>query len=121
MMVAYSSGSSLHIMQILLFNTYSYSKFLIKNGEIITPGKDSSILLGITRESIIELASEIGYTVKERFVHREELYTADELFFVGTAAEVTPIVNVDGIIIGDGKTGKETDIFEYEINFSQGI
>ena len=83
--------------------------FLIKNGEIITPGKDSSILLGITRESIIELASEIGYTVKERFVHREELYTADELFFVGTAAEVTPIVNVDGIIIGDGKIGKETD------------
>ena len=51
----------------------------------------------------------IGYTVKERFVHREELYTADELFFVGTAAEVTPIVNVDGIIIGDGKIGKETD------------
>ncbi len=82
--------------------------FLVKNGEIITPGKDSAILLGITRESIITVAGELGYKVNERFVHREELYTADEAFFVGTAAEVTPIVNIDGITLGDGKTGKIT-------------
>ncbi|MGP6207730.1 branched-chain amino acid transaminase [Cuniculiplasma sp. SKW3] len=81
---------------------------MVKDGEILTPGKESAILLGITRDSLLKLAKDLGYTVKERLIHREELYTADELFFVGTAAEVTPIVNVDGIEIGNGKTGKIT-------------
>ncbi|MCL4346180.1 MAG: branched-chain amino acid transaminase [Candidatus Thermoplasmatota archaeon] len=81
---------------------------MIKNGEIVTPGKESAILLGITRESILTMGKDLGYEVRERLIHREELYTADELFFVGTAAEITPIVNVDGIEIGDGRTGKIT-------------
>ncbi len=79
--------------------------FLVKNGKLITPGVDSSILLGITRYTIIDLARDMNLDVEERFVHREELYTADELFFCGSAAEVTPITNVDGIIIGEGKPG----------------
>lgn len=81
---------------------------MVKDGEILTPGKESAILLGITRDSILKLAKDLGYTVKERLIHREELYTADELFFAGTAAEVTPILNVDGIEIGNGKTGMIT-------------
>ncbi len=82
--------------------------FLVKNNEIVTPGKDSDILLGITRDSIIDVARSLGYTVHERFVHREELYTADEVFFSGTAAEVTPVTEVDRVAIGDGKAGKTT-------------
>jgi branched-chain amino acid aminotransferase len=81
---------------------------LVKDGKIITPGRDSSILLGITRDTIIDILKEENYEVTERFVHREELYTADELFFVGTAAEVTPILNVDGVQIGNGKVGEVT-------------
>lgn len=79
--------------------------FLVKDGHMITPGVDSSILLGITRYTIIDLARDMNLAVEERFVHREELYTADELFFCGSAAEVTPIVNVDGITVGDGHPG----------------
>lgn len=82
--------------------------FLVKDGKLLTPGRDSSILLGITRDTIIELMRENGVEVIERFIHREELYTADEAFFVGTAAEVTPILNIDGISIGDGKVGGMT-------------
>lgn len=82
--------------------------FIIKNGEIITPGKDSDILLGITRESIITMARDMGFHVTERFVHREELYTADEIFFSGTAAEVTPIINVDNVPVGNGNVGDVT-------------
>ncbi|MEM3827485.1 MAG: aminotransferase class IV, partial [Candidatus Micrarchaeaceae archaeon] len=82
--------------------------FLVKDGTLITPDKSSAILLGITRKTVIELAGEMGIKTEERAVHREELYTADELFFSGTAAEITPIVNVDGIEIGDGKVGRST-------------
>ncbi len=59
--------------------------------------------------------------VIERFIHREELYTADEAFFVGTAAEVTPILNIDGITIGDGKVGSITKkVWETYFNLVQG-
>ncbi len=81
---------------------------LVKNGEIITPGRESSILLGITRFSILKMARDMGFEVVERLIHREELYTADEIFFVGTAAEVTPVTNVDGIEIGSGSVGEIT-------------
>ncbi len=82
--------------------------FLVKDGVLVTPNKDSDILLGITRDSIIKMAHSLEIPVEERFVHREELYSADEIFFSGTAAEVTPIVNVDNMDIGEGKPGKVT-------------
>ncbi|WP_393971343.1 branched-chain amino acid transaminase [Oxyplasma meridianum] len=82
--------------------------FIVKDGTILTPGKDSDILLGITRESIIDISRDLGYSVIERRLHRDELYTADEVFLAGTAAEVTPVVNVDGLVVGDGKVGRIT-------------
>ncbi len=82
--------------------------FLVRDGTLLTPGMESDILLGITRESIIEFAGKMGIEVVQREIHREELYSADELFFCGTAAEITPITNVDGITIGGGKVGPIT-------------
>ncbi len=82
--------------------------FLIEDGEIVTPSKESDILLGITRDAVIKIAKSLGYGVTERFVHRDELYYADEIFFAGTAAEVTPIVNVDGVKVGKGTVGEVT-------------
>lgn len=82
--------------------------FIIKDDEIYTPSFSSAILKGITRSSVIDLASDLGYTVKEDSIPREMLYLADELFFTGTAAEVTPIRSVDGIKIGTGKRGPIT-------------
>ncbi|MFB6172949.1 MAG: branched-chain amino acid transaminase [Haloarculaceae archaeon] len=83
--------------------------FLVRDGEIYTPGLAESILDGITRQSVIELAEEQGYTVHdEATISRGELYTADELFFTGTAAEVTPIRSVDDNQIGAGTKGPVT-------------
>jgi branched-chain amino acid aminotransferase len=84
--------------------------FLVRNGEIYTPGLSESILSGITRETVIDLAEELGYTVHDGMtISRGELYTADELFFTGTAAEVTPIRSVDDKQIGSGTKGPVTD------------
>ena len=84
--------------------------FLVRDGEIYTPGLSQSILDGITRNSVIELARERGYTVHDRAtISRGELNTADELFFTGTAAEVTPIRTVDNVTIGDGSRGPVTE------------
>ena len=82
--------------------------FLVENGRLLTPSKESDILPGITRDSIIKLAENMGIEAEEREVHREELYTADELFFTGTAAEVTSITMVDFRHIGNGKQGPIT-------------
>ncbi len=82
--------------------------FLIKDNKLITPSKDADILLGITRDSIITIAKEDGIDVEERLIHREELYTADEVFFCGTAAEITPIIEIDSRKIGNGKIGSIT-------------
>ncbi|MGC8647743.1 MAG: branched-chain amino acid transaminase [Candidatus Micrarchaeia archaeon] len=82
--------------------------FIVEDGKLLTPSREADILLGITRDTIIKLAESIGIEVIERSIHKEELYTADELFFAGTAAEITPIVNVDGIQIGSGKPGPMT-------------
>ncbi|MCS7136746.1 MAG: branched-chain-amino-acid transaminase, partial [Candidatus Caldarchaeum sp.] len=82
--------------------------FLVKNEILITPPASSSILEGITRDTVIKLSTDMGYRVVERPISRTELYTADELFFTGTAAEVTPIVEVDGRKIGDGLPGPIT-------------
>lgn len=82
--------------------------FLVEGDIIVTPNKDSDILLGITRDSVITIAKSLNMEVEERFVHREELYTADEAFMAGTAAEITPVVHIDGRDVGNGKPGKIT-------------
>jgi len=84
--------------------------FLVRDGEIFTTGLAESILAGITRESVITIARDLGYTVHDQAtLSRGELYTADELFFTGTAAEVTPIRSVDDKEIGTGTKGPVTD------------
>jgi branched-chain amino acid aminotransferase len=84
--------------------------FLVRDGEIYTPGLAESILDGITRRSVIQIARDLGYTVHDdATISRGELYTADELFFSGTAAEVTPIRSVDDNAIGEGTKGPVTD------------
>jgi branched-chain amino acid aminotransferase len=76
--------------------------FFVKNGVIFTPDLSASILPGITRDSIIQIAQDIGYTVNEKAVIRSDLYTADEVFMAGTAVEVTPVSAVDDHEIGVG-------------------
>ncbi|MFN7105267.1 MAG: branched-chain amino acid transaminase [Pyrobaculum sp.] len=79
--------------------------FIARRGKIYTPPLHSSILEGITRDTVIRLAEDLGIAVIEKPITREEIYTADEVFLVGTAAEVTPVVEVDHKPIGDGKPG----------------
>ena len=82
--------------------------FLIKDGIIYTPTLSSSILKGITRDSVIKVAGDLGYEVREQPLPRDFLYLADEIFFTGTAAEVTPIRSMDHRIVGEGKIGPIT-------------
>ncbi len=82
--------------------------FVIKKDKIYTPPAAASCLTGITRDTIITLAGEAGYTVVEQNIPREMLYIADEMFMTGTAAEVTPVRSVDRIEIGTGKRGAIT-------------
>jgi branched-chain amino acid aminotransferase len=83
--------------------------FLVSDGTITTPPLSAGILPGITRESIIELGRKMGFVVEEKNVTRSELLSADELFFSGTAAEVTPIREVDKHKIGNGARGPITE------------
>ncbi len=83
--------------------------FVIKSGVVMTPPLSSSILPGLTRDTVIYLLKELGYEVKEMMIPRETLFVADEAFFTGTAAEITPIRSVDKIQIGSGKRGKITE------------
>lgn len=82
--------------------------FAVKDGTIFTPSISSSLLPGITRTSVLQLARDMGLDVREVSMPRELLYVADELFFTGTAAEVTPIRSVDRTKVGDGKPGPIT-------------
>jgi len=82
--------------------------FIVRNGVIFTPDLTSA-LEGITRETIVELAKEFGYEVREKRITRDEVYVADEAFFTGTAAEVTPIRELDGRKIGTGSRGPITE------------
>ena len=82
--------------------------FVIRDGIIMTPPASSSILTGLTRDAIGKLATRLGYTVKELTIPREMLYLADEMFFTGTAAEITPIRSIDRITVGAGKRGPIT-------------
>ncbi len=82
--------------------------FLVDDGVVITPALDGTSLHGITRTAVIQIARDLGYEVREGPVAREQLYSSDELFFTGTAAEVTPIRSVDRIEIGTGAAGPIT-------------
>lgn len=82
--------------------------FVIRDGVIYTPPVTAALLPGITRASVITLARTLGYEVREQNLPREVLYLADEVFFTGTAAEVSPIRSIDGITIGAGKRGPIT-------------
>ncbi|HEX5875138.1 MAG TPA: branched-chain amino acid transaminase [Pyrinomonadaceae bacterium] len=83
--------------------------FLVSGDVVLTPPLSSSILPGITRDSVIQICHELGITIKERTIQRAALYVADELFFSGTAAEVTPIRSVDRITVGRGGRGPITE------------
>jgi branched-chain amino acid aminotransferase len=82
--------------------------FAVIRGEVITPPITSSILAGITRDSVMTLARDLGLAVREQVIPREQLYLADELFFTGTAVEVSPITSVDRITVGSGTLGPVT-------------
>ncbi|WP_029520153.1 branched-chain amino acid transaminase [Persephonella sp. IF05-L8] len=82
--------------------------FIVRNGKLITPPVSDDILEGITRNAIITIAKDLGYEVEERHIARTELYVADEVFFCGTGAQVSPVVEIDNRKIGDGKPGKIT-------------
>jgi branched-chain amino acid aminotransferase len=82
--------------------------FLVRKGRIKTPPLSSAILEGITRETVITLAREMGYVVEESTFSRDELYLADEVFFTGTAAELTPVREIDDRQIGAGECGVVT-------------
>ncbi len=83
--------------------------FLVRGREIITNDERHSILLGITRDSVLTIAADLGYTVSARALQIEDLLAADEAFFTGTAAEVTPIRELDGAVIGTGHRGPVTE------------
>ena len=82
--------------------------FLVRKGKLYTPPL-TSVLEGITRDTVLTLCDELGLSVQERLITRDELYVADEVFFTGTAAEVTPIREVDGRTIGSGARGPITE------------
>jgi len=88
--------------------------FLVNGGKLVTPPLGASILPGITRDAVIQIARELGIEVIETTVQRAALYLADELFFTGTAAEITPIRAVDRIIIGSGRCGEVTKRLQVE-------
>lgn len=80
--------------------------FLIINGELVTPPASENILLGITRDTLIKIAQrELGLVTRERQIDRTELYVADEIFMCGTGAQIAPVIEVDRIPVGTGKTG----------------
>jgi branched-chain amino acid aminotransferase len=82
---------------------------VVRDGKILTPPLGASVLPGITRDAIIKVAAQLGIPVVETIVPRELLYIADEVFFTGTAAEVTPIRSVDRIVVGEGRRGPITE------------
>ena len=86
---------------------------MVRDDIIYTPPLGSSILGGITRDSVITLARDLGFTVSESIIPREALYIADEVFFVGTAAEVTPVRSVDKLTIGSGSRGPVTQALQH--------
>jgi branched-chain amino acid aminotransferase len=83
--------------------------FIIRDGKLLTPPPSSSALEGITKDSVIKIAKDLGYQTIEREIPRTEIYFADEVFLTGTAAEITPVISIDGKQVGNGKVGKITE------------
>lgn len=111
-MEATSSGYDEAIMQ----NTSGYvaegpgeNIFIVRQGKLITPPVHAGILIGVTRDSVIKIAKDMDIETIIRDIPREELYISDEAFFTGTAAEITPIVEVDDRVTGNGKRGPITE------------
>jgi branched-chain amino acid aminotransferase len=86
--------------------------FVVKDGAIYTPPLSASILPGITRDMIIQIAHELGYRISQEDIPREMLYIADEVFFAGTAVEITPVRSVDKITVGNGRRGPITEAIQ---------
>ncbi|MBT8061839.1 MAG: branched-chain amino acid transaminase [Xanthomonadales bacterium] len=82
--------------------------FMVRDGVVLTPPSSTSILSGITRDSAIKLAADLDIEVREQSISREQLYAADEVFFTGTAVEITPVIQIDHMAIGNGKKGPLT-------------
>ena len=83
--------------------------FIVRDGKVSTPAQGGSLLVGITRDTVITLMGNMGLEVEERLISRDELYIADEMFMVGTAAEVTPVRELDHRAIGAGSRGPITE------------
>ena len=88
--------------------------FVVRDGKLYTPPLGASVLPGITRDSVIKLAVDLGMQVVETLVPREMLYIADEVFFTGTAAEISPIRSIDRITIGQGRRGPVAEVLQKE-------
>src|SRR6187401_1870985 len=86
--------------------------FVVRNGAIHTPPLSASILPGITRDMVMQVATDLGYRVTQENIPREMLYIADELFFAGTAVEITPVRSVDKIKVGSGRRGPITEAIQ---------
>jgi len=86
--------------------------FVVRNGALHTPPLSASILPGITREMVMQVAQDLGYRVTQENIPREMLYIADEVFFVGTAVEITPVRSVDRIKVGTGRRGPITEAIQ---------
>jgi len=83
--------------------------FVVRDGKVLTPPLGASVLPGITRDAIVKIAGQLGIPVVETIIPRELLYIADEVFFSGTAVEVTPIRSVDRVTVGTGRRGPVTE------------
>lgn len=114
--LAKTEAQKLGYDEALLLNTNGFitegtgeNLFSVRDGILVTPPLSAGILPGITRESIIQLGRDMGYTVNERNISRGELLVSDEVFLTGTAAEVTPVREIDNDVIGSGKRGPITE------------
>jgi branched-chain amino acid aminotransferase len=86
--------------------------FVVRDGGLLTNNEESSILLGVTRGAVIQIARDLGYTVEVGVIRLDDLYAADEAFFTGTAAEVTPIRELNETVIGRGTRGPVTEVIQ---------
>ncbi|HWI50781.1 MAG TPA: branched-chain-amino-acid transaminase [Symbiobacteriaceae bacterium] len=109
------SAITLGYPEVIMLNSQGYvcegtgdNIFIVKKGKLITPPAYLGILPGITRESVMTMAANMGYPVEENVFTLHDVYTADECFLTGTAAEVIPVIQADGRTIGDGKPGAMT-------------
>jgi branched-chain amino acid aminotransferase len=108
-------GIQAGVIEVLMLNHLGFvaegsgdNVFLVRDGRLLTPPVEAGILEGITRNTVMDLAREAGHRVTERNISRYEVYTSEEMFLTGSAAEVIPAVKVDGRAIGDGRPGRVT-------------